>query len=102
MGSREIADAIIPLLEKSDSDFVCLNFAAPDMVGHTGVREAAVQACRIVDESLHQVIDAALVGGYTSIVLADHGNVDQMVQEDGSPHTAHTLAKVPCILVQPS
>lgn len=99
MGTREITDAIIPILKNKKSDFICLNFAAPDMVGHTGVWEAAIEAGRIVDESLQQIVQAGLEGDYTMIVLADHGNIDQMIQDDGSPHTAHTLARVPCILI---
>lgn len=99
MGTREIADAIIPVLKNRESDFICLNFAAPDMVGHTGVWEAAIEAGRVVDESLQKIVQAGLEGNYTMIVIADHGNIDQMIQDDGTPHTAHTLARVPCILI---
>lgn len=99
MSANEIKDKIIPELEKKDVDFICLNFANADMVGHTGVFEAAVKACEIVDRCASKVIEAALKNGYTTIVIADHGNADCMINEDGSPNTAHTTSLVPCILV---
>ncbi len=101
MGTREIADAIIPVLENQEADFICLNFAAPDMVGHTGVREAAIEACKVVDESVAKILPIAQKANYTTIIIADHWNSDAMLHPDGSVHTAHTLAKVPCILVSP-
>ncbi len=99
MSAYDIKDAIIPELEKEEVDFVCLNFANPDMVGHTGIMEAAVKACESVDECAKAVIETASAHGYTSIVIADHGNCDTMVNEDGSPNTAHTTNLVPLILV---
>lgn len=99
MSAFEIASKIKPELKKKNPDFVCLNFANPDMVGHTGVFEAAVKACETVDECAKQVITQALESGYTTIVIADHGNCDVMVNEDGSPNTAHTTNLVPCIIV---
>ncbi|MEQ9287492.1 MAG: 2,3-bisphosphoglycerate-independent phosphoglycerate mutase [Cyclobacteriaceae bacterium] len=99
MSAGDIRDAIIPELRKQEVDFVCLNFANPDMVGHTGVFEAAVKACETVDACAKAVVDVALENGYTSIIIADHGNSDIMVNEDGSPNTAHTTNLVPCILV---
>ncbi|MUH37992.1 2,3-bisphosphoglycerate-independent phosphoglycerate mutase [Zobellia amurskyensis] len=99
MSAYEIRDAIIPELKKGEVDFVCLNFANPDMVGHTGVMSAAIKACEVVDECAKAVVTAGLENGYTSIVIADHGNCETMVNPDGSPNTAHTTNPVPLILV---
>lgn len=99
MSALDIRDAIIPELQKGEADFICLNFANADMVGHTGVFEAAVKACETVDQCTAAVVEAALANGYTSIIIADHGNSDYMVNEDGTPNTAHTTNLVPCILV---
>lgn len=99
MSAYEIRDKIIPELEKGDVDFVCLNFANPDMVGHTGVFEAAVKACETVDVCTSNVVEKALDNGYTALIIADHGNSDYMINEDGTPNTAHTTNLVPCILV---
>ena len=99
MSANDIKDKIIPELEKEEVDFVCLNFANPDMVGHTGVFEAAVKACETVDGCAKAVVETALAHGYSSIIIADHGNSDIMVNPDGSPNTAHTTNLVPCILV---
>ncbi len=99
MSAGDIRDKIIPELEKEEVDFVCLNFANPDMVGHTGVFEAAVKACETVDACAKAVVETALEHGYSSIIIADHGNSDIMINADGSPNTAHTTNLVPCILV---
>jgi 2,3-bisphosphoglycerate-independent phosphoglycerate mutase len=99
MSANDIKNKIIPALEAGAPDFICLNFANPDMVGHTGVFEAAVKACETVDACAASVIDAALKNGYSTIVIADHGNADVMINPDGSPNTAHTTNLVPCILV---
>ncbi|MEH0157886.1 2,3-bisphosphoglycerate-independent phosphoglycerate mutase [Limibacter armeniacum] len=99
MSAYDIRDAIVPELKNHWPDFVCLNFANPDMVGHTGVFEAAVKACETVDECAKDVITTALENDYTTIVIADHGNSDMMKNPDGSPNTAHTTNPVPCILV---
>ena len=99
MSAEDIRDKIIPELESGDPDFICLNFANPDMVGHTGVFEAAVKACETVDECAREVVEKALEHGYTTIIIADHGNSDIMIKPDGTPHTAHTTSLVPCILV---
>ena len=101
MSAREIRDAIIPELEKGDADFVCLNFANPDMVGHTGDMKAAIKACETVDSCAREVITAGLENGYSTVVIADHGNCDTMVNPDGSPNTAHTTNPVPLILADP-
>lgn len=99
MSARDIRDKIIPELEKKSADFICLNFANPDMVGHTGVFEAAVKACETVDNCNEAVTEVARKNGYSVIIIADHGNAELMVNEDGSPNTAHTTNLVPCILV---
>lgn len=101
MSAYDIRDAIIPELKKGKADFVCLNFANPDMVGHTGVMEAAIKACETVDECAKDVITAGLENGYSTLVIADHGNCDTMINPDGSPNTAHTTNPVPLILVDP-
>lgn len=99
MSAYEIRDAIIPELKKGEVDFVCLNFANPDMVGHTGDMNAAIKACETVDECAKDVITAANANGYSTLVIADHGNCDTMINTDGSPNTAHTTNPVPLILV---
>ncbi|MBO3699836.1 2,3-bisphosphoglycerate-independent phosphoglycerate mutase [Roseivirga sp. E12] len=99
MSANDIKGAIVTELNAGEVDFVCLNFANADMVGHTGVFEAAVKACETVDTCTGQVLEAALANDYTSIVIADHGNSDIMINADGSPNTAHTTNLVPCILV---
>ncbi len=99
MSAYEVRDAIVAELEKEETDFVCLNFANPDMVGHTGIMEAAVKACETVDSCAQAVITTGLEHGYSTIVIADHGNCDTMVNPDGSPNTAHTTNPVPLILV---
>ncbi|SDW37911.1 phosphoglycerate mutase [Lutibacter oricola] len=99
MSAYEIRDAINPELEKGDVDFVCLNFANGDMVGHTGVMEAAIKACEAVDECVKDVITTASDNDYTTIVIADHGNCETMKNPDGSPNTAHTTNPVPFIVV---
>ena len=99
MSALGIRDAILPELEKGDVDFVCLNFANTDMVGHTGVFAAVVKAAETVDATTRDVVTAGMKYGYTSIIIADHGNADYMVNDDGTPNTAHTTSLVPCILV---
>lgn len=99
MSAFDIRDSIVPELEKEEVDFVCLNFANPDMVGHTGVFEAAVKACETVDQCVETVVTTGLKHGYSSIIIADHGNSDYMSNDDGSPNTAHSLNLVPCVLV---
>ncbi len=99
MSAADIRDKIIPELEKKEVDFICLNFANPDMVGHTGVFSAVVKACETVDQCNQAVTEAARKNGYTIIIIADHGNADFMINDDGTPNTAHTTSLVPCILV---
>jgi 2,3-bisphosphoglycerate-independent phosphoglycerate mutase len=99
MSAYDIRDKIIPELEKAETDFVCLNFANPDMVGHTGDFQAAIKACEVVDACAKSIIEVAQKHGYSTIVIADHGNCDTMINPDGSPNTAHTTNPVPIILV---
>lgn len=99
MAAYDIKNAIIPELKKKEVDFVCLNFANADMVGHTGVFEAAVKACEAVDECAKEICQTALENGYVTIIIADHGNSDKMKNEDGSPNTQHTTNLVPMIIV---
>lgn len=99
MSAYEIRDAILPELEKGAVDFVCLNFANGDMVGHTGDFDAAVKACETVDMCAKEVITKASENGYTTLLIADHGNCETMMNPDGSPHTAHTTNPVPMILI---
>ena len=99
MSAYELKDALVPELNKGEVDFVCLNFANGDMVGHTGIMEAAIKACEAVDECVKEVVEAALANDYTTIIIADHGNCETMINPDGSPNTAHTTNPVPIILV---
>ena len=99
MSAYEIKDAIIPELQKGEVDFVCLNFANGDMVGHTGVFEAAVKACETVDICTKEILTTALENNYTTLLIADHGNCETMMNPDGTPHTAHTTNPVPIILI---
>jgi len=99
MSAYEITDAILPEIEQQTADFVCLNFANADMVGHTGVWEAAIKAVETVDACVSRIVPIALSKGYSIFLTADHGNSDYMINEDGSPNTAHTLNPVPLFLI---
>lgn len=99
MSAYELRDALLPEIEKETADFICLNFANGDMVGHTGSLEAAIKACETVDSCAQAVVEKALAHGYTTLLIADHGNSETMVNPDGSPHTAHTTNPVPLILI---
>lgn len=99
MSAAGIRDAIIPELKKGTADFICLNFANPDMVGHSGDMEATKIACETVDSCAEVVAQTALEHNYAVIIIADHGNADKMKNADGSPFTAHTTNPVPCILL---
>lgn len=99
MSAFELKDALVPELKKGEADFVCLNFANGDMVGHTGVMAAAIKACEAVDACVKEVVEAALENNYTTIIIADHGNCETMINPDGTPNTAHTTNPVPIILV---
>jgi len=99
MSANEITQLIVPEIEKQKAGFICLNFANADMVGHTGVFEAVVKAVETVDHCVEQVVTAALANGYTVFLTADHGNADYMINEDGSPNTAHTMNPVPFFII---
>ncbi len=99
MSAFELKDALVPELKEGKVDFVCLNFANGDMVGHTGVMAAAIKACEAVDKCVKEVVEAALENNYTTLIIADHGNCETMINPDGSPNTAHTTNPVPIILV---
>jgi len=99
MSAFELTEALVPELEKGTADFVCLNFANGDMVGHTGVMEAAIKACEAVDTCVEKIVNTALNNNYTTLLIADHGNCETMVNADGSPNTAHTTNPVPIILI---
>lgn len=99
MSAYEVRDKLLPELKKQAADLVILNFANGDMVGHTGVFKAAVKAAETLDTCLKDVVETGLENGYTSIIIADHGNAECMIKPDGSPHTAHTTNPVPLILV---
>lgn len=99
MSAQLITNAIIPELKKQEIDFICLNFANPDMVGHTGVFGAVVKAVETVDSCTEQVVKTGLDNEYSFVIIADHGNADYMINEDGSPNTAHTTNLVPIIII---
>jgi 2,3-bisphosphoglycerate-independent phosphoglycerate mutase len=99
MSAFELKDALVPELQKGDVDFVCLNFANGDMVGHTGVMDAAIKACEAVDVCVKAIVETALDQNYVTLVIADHGNCETMINPDGTPNTAHTTNPVPVILV---
>ena len=99
MSAFELTDALVKELKKETIDFVCLNFANGDMVGHTGIMDAAIKACEAVDSCVKSVIETALEHNYTTLLIADHGNCETMINPDGSPNTAHTTNPVPIILI---
>jgi 2,3-bisphosphoglycerate-independent phosphoglycerate mutase len=99
MSALEVVDKIVPELEGSTTDFVCLNFANPDMVGHTGDYNAIMKAVETVDQCTKEVVNAGLKSDYAFIIIADHGNADFAINTDGSPNTAHTTNLVPCFLL---
>jgi 2,3-bisphosphoglycerate-independent phosphoglycerate mutase len=101
MSAYELTDALCNDLGKGEADFVCLNFANGDMVGHTGIMEAAIKACETVDICVKRVIETGLKNGYSTLLIADHGNCETMMNPDGSPNTAHTTNPVPFILIDP-
>jgi 2,3-bisphosphoglycerate-independent phosphoglycerate mutase len=99
MSALELTNAIIPEIEGETADFICLNFANADMVGHTGVFTAAIRAVETVDACVARIVTATLDHGYTVFLTADHGNADYMINEDGSPNTAHTTNPVPLFVI---
>jgi len=99
MSAFEVRDRIVDFVRNQKPDFICLNFANPDMVGHTGVYEAIVKAVETVDVCLKDVVSKGQELGYEFLVIADHGNADYALNDDGSPNTAHSLNPVPMVLV---
>ena len=99
MSANELTNTIIPELENKSADFICMNYANADMVGHTGIWEAAIKAVETVDGCVELVVTTALKNGYSIFLTADHGNADYMINEDGSPNTAHTLNPVPLFII---
>lgn len=99
MSAVEVTDAIVPEIEAAQADFICLNYANADMVGHTGNWTAALKAVETVDQCVERVVTAALKQDYAVFLTADHGNADYMINEDGSPNTAHTLNPVPLFII---
>ena len=104
MSANEIVDLIVPAMSGAKDavpDFICLNFANPDMVGHTGVFDAIVEAVEFTDQCLKTVVETGLEHGYQFVIIADHGNADYARHKDGSPHTAHTTNPVPVVVLSP-
>ena len=99
MSAYELADKLVPEIEKNYADFICLNFANADMVGHTGVFTAVEKAVETVDKCVEKVVTAALAQDYTIFLTADHGNADYMINEDGTPNTQHSLNLVPLFVI---
>lgn len=99
MSAFGVKDAVIKSIREDAPDFICLNFANGDMVGHTGIYEAIEKAVSTVDQCVGEVVEAAREQGYEVMIIADHGNADNAMNPDGSPNTAHSLNPVPCILV---
>ena len=99
MSAYEVKDRLVEALGSQKFDFICLNFANGDMVGHTGIYEAIEKAVKAVDECVAEVVETAKANGYEVVMIADHGNADNAVNEDGSPNTAHSLNPVPIVVV---
>ena len=99
MSAPEVADKLVAALGEKKFDFICLNFANGDMVGHTGVYEAIEKAVKAVDKCVSEVVEAAKANGYEVVMIADHGNADNAVNPDGTPNTAHSLNPVPIVVV---
>ncbi len=99
MSAVELTDSILPELQKGEADFICMNYANADMVGHTGNYNAVITAIETVDACTKRVVETGIQNGYSFIIIADHGNADYMINPDGSPNTAHTKNPVPCILI---
>jgi 2,3-bisphosphoglycerate-independent phosphoglycerate mutase len=99
MSAQGITDAILPELKSGWADFICLNFANTDMVGHTGDFKAVIKAAETADRCTQAVVETGIANGYSFIIIADHGNAEFMINDDGTPNTAHTTNLVPCILI---
>ena len=99
MSANKLVELVIPEMESERPDFICLNFANPDMVGHTGVYDAIIKAVETTDTCLEQILKVGKANGYQFVIIADHGNADKAVNPDGTPHTAHTTNPVPIMVV---
>jgi len=99
MSAQGIVDSIVPELQQGEVDLVILNFANPDMVGHTGVFDAVVKAVEVTDDCARQVVEAGRANGYSFVIIADHGNADKALNPDGSPNTAHSTNPVPVFVL---
>jgi len=99
MSAFELTEKLLPEIKRQSAAFICLNFANADMVGHTGVWDAVVKAVETVDACVEKIVTAALENDYTVLLTADHGNADYIINEDGSPNTAHTLNPVPLFII---
>ena len=99
MSANELTEALLPEIHNQTADFICLNFANADMVGHTGVFSAAIKAAETVDHCVEQIVTEALKQDYVIFLTADHGNSDYLINEDGSPNTAHTMNPVPLFII---
>ena len=99
MSAFEVTNALLPEIEKKSADFICLNYANADMVGHTGIWEAVIKAVETVDKCVEKIVTAALKSDYAIFLTADHGNADFMKNEDGTPNTAHTKNLVPFFII---
>ena len=99
MNAQTVANKTIEAVKKQKYDFICLNFANPDMVGHTGNYQAVIKALETVDTELKRVINNAIKNNYISVIIADHGNAEYMVNNDNSPNTTHTKNPVPCFII---
>ena len=102
MSANGVTEAILPEIQKHEASFICLNFANTDMVGHTGVWEAVIKAAETVDSCVQRIVTTALENDYTIFLTADHGNADYMINEDGTPNTAHTMNPVPFFIIDNS
>jgi len=99
MSAPAVTDAVVAKVASGAYDFILLNYANPDMVGHTGKLDAAIEAVRVIDRCLERLVTAVLAGGGAVVLTADHGNLEQMVDDQGGPHTAHTTNPVPCVVI---
>lgn len=102
MSAQGILEKTKDVMTKETPDFICLNFANPDMVGHTGVWEAIIKAVETVDQCLKELVEFGIQHGYQFVIIADHGNADKAINEDGSPNTAHTTNPVPLWIISDS
>ena len=99
MSAFKVTDALVDEIDQGENDFICLNYANGDMVGHTGDFNAAIKACEAIDKCVESTVESCLKNNYTVILISDHGNCDKMINEDGSPNTAHTKNLVPIVLI---